>query len=50
MVTPRCFPGVMVSSTFTDMEEYRQAVILAIKAQGLADVAMENESARSDAD
>lgn len=40
----------MVSSTFTDLEKHRAALIKAIKAQGLTDVAMENDSAKPDVD
>ncbi|HEV7668758.1 MAG TPA: DUF4062 domain-containing protein [Thermoanaerobaculia bacterium] len=47
---PRAYQGVMISSTFTDLEQHRQALIRAIKAQGLTDVAMENDSAKSDID
>src|ERR1039457_5465004 len=43
---PRQYPGVMVSSTFTDLKEHRAALIQAIKGQGLTDVAMENDSAK----
>lgn len=47
---PRMVPGVMVSSTFTDLEQHRAALIKAIKGQGLTDVAMENDSAKPDVD
>ena len=47
---PRQYLGVMVSSTFTDLEQHRAAVIKAIKGQGLTDVAMENDSAKPDVD
>lgn len=40
----------MISSTFTDLEQHRAALIQAIKGQGLTDVAMENDSAKSDVD
>ena len=40
----------MVSSTFTDLVAHRQAVIEAIKRQGLIDIAMENVGASADAD
>jgi hypothetical protein len=43
---PRRYQGVMVSSTFTDLEKHRSALIKAIKGQGLTDVAMENDSAK----
>ncbi len=44
---PRQFPGVMLSSTFTDLKEHRAAMIQAIKGQGLTDVAMENDTAKT---
>lgn len=47
---PRQFPGVMVSSTFTDLREHRLALIKAIKGQGLTDLAMENDSAKPHGD
>jgi hypothetical protein len=47
---PRQYLGVMVSSTFTDLEQHRAALIKAIKGQGLTDVAMENDSAKPDVD
>jgi hypothetical protein len=47
---PRQYKGVMVSSTFTDLEQHRAALIKAIKGQGLTDVAMENDSAKPDVD
>lgn len=47
---PRHYPGVMVSSTFTDLEQHRAALIKAIKGQGLTDLAMENDSAKPDVD
>jgi hypothetical protein len=47
---PRQYPGVMISSTFTDLKEHRAALINAIKGQGLTDVAMENDSAKADVD
>ena len=47
---PLQFKGVMISSTFTDLKEHRSALIRAIKGHGLTDVAMENDSARADAD
>ncbi len=40
----------MVSSTFTDLQEHRAALIRAIKGQGLSDIAMENDSAKADVD
>ncbi|HEV8042969.1 MAG TPA: DUF4062 domain-containing protein, partial [Bryobacteraceae bacterium] len=40
----------MLSSTFTDLEEHRAALIGALRGQRLADVAMENDSARADVD
>lgn len=43
---PRKYPGVMVSSTFTDLDQHRVALIEAINGQGLHEVAMENDSAK----
>src|SRR5690349_21539616 len=48
--TPRQYHGVMISSTFTDLEEHRAALIKALKGQGLTDIAMENDSAKADLD
>ena len=42
---PRQFPGVMVSSTFADFTQHRQALITTISGQGLHPVAMEQDSA-----
>src|SRR5687767_11293397 len=50
LTSPRQYQGVMISSTFTDLEEHRRALIRAIKGQGLTDVAMENDSAKADLD
>lgn len=47
---PRQYPGVMISSTFTDLEEHRAVLVKALKGQGLTDVAMENDSAKADLD
>ena len=44
--TPRQYPGVMVSSTFTDLEQHRKALIEAINGQELHEIAMENDSAK----
>src|ERR1041385_630140 len=43
---PRNYPGVTISSTFTDLEVHRAALIKVIKANGMTDVAMENDSAK----
>jgi len=48
--SPRLYPGVMISSTFTDLEQHRAALIRAVKGQGLTDVAMENDSAKAAVD
>jgi len=40
----------MISSTFTDLEQHRAALIDAIKGQGLTDVAMENDTLKPDVD
>ena len=45
---PRRYAGVMISSTFTDLEQHRAVLIKAIKGQGLTDVAMENDTAKPD--
>jgi hypothetical protein len=47
---PRQYAGVMVSSTFTDLEPHRAALIKAINGQGLTHVAMEDDPARPDVD
>ena len=47
---PVDYPGVMVSSTFTDLERHRAALIKAIDANGFKAVAMENDSAKADVD
>jgi hypothetical protein len=47
---PRQYPGVMISSTFTDLEQHRAALIEALKGEGLTDVAMENDTAKPDVD
>src|ERR1035438_4547682 len=47
---PRRIHGVMLSSTFTDLEQHRAALIKAIKGEGLTDVAMENDGAKPDVD
>ncbi len=43
---PRQFLGVMVSSTFADFRQHREALIDAISGQGLHPIAMEQDSAR----
>src|SRR5271155_1596753 len=47
---PRLYHGVMISSTFTDLEHHRVALIKALRGEGLTDVAMENDSAKPDVD
>ena len=44
--TPVIYKGVMVSSTFTDLEEHRAALINAIEGQKMMPVSMENDSAK----
>ncbi|HET9767314.1 MAG TPA: DUF4062 domain-containing protein [Thermoanaerobaculia bacterium] len=44
--SPRHYQGVMVSSTFTDLERHRHALIRTIDAQGLKPLAMEHDSAK----
>jgi tetratricopeptide (TPR) repeat protein len=48
--SPLRYRGVMVSSTFTDLEGHRAVLVKALKGQGLTDVAMENDSAKADVD
>ncbi|MCH7813098.1 MAG: DUF4062 domain-containing protein, partial [Planctomycetes bacterium] len=47
---PEKFNGVMVSSTFKDLEEHRKKIIDAIERQGMKAIAMEYDSAKPDAD
>lgn len=44
---PRQYQGVMISSTFTDLEEHRAALISAINGEELHEIAMENSSAKT---
>lgn len=44
--SPILFPGVMISSTFTDLKSHRKALIRALKPYGFTDVAMENDAAK----
>jgi hypothetical protein len=46
MSLPKQFVGITISSTFNDLKDHRTALINVIKAHGLTDVAMENESAK----
>ena len=46
MHAPRLVPQITVSSTFMDLHEHRAALIKCIKAHGLTDVAMENDTAK----
>jgi tetratricopeptide (TPR) repeat protein len=43
--SPRQYPGVMVSSTFTDLERHRAALIKAIESQSMLAVSMEQDAA-----
>ena len=45
---PKLYPGVMVSSTFTDLKDHRAALLAALDAADLKSVAMEHDSARLD--
>ncbi len=45
---PQQYLGVMVSSTFTDLQQHREALEKAIEAQGLHAVAMEQDAALPD--
>ena len=47
---PRYFKGVMVSSTFSDLEAHRAALIKLIYGAEFKPVVMENDSAKSDVD
>ncbi len=47
---PRLYSGVMVSSTFKDLEKHRAALIAAIHKQEFASVVMENDTAKADVD
>ncbi|HEY2069066.1 MAG TPA: DUF4062 domain-containing protein [Rhizomicrobium sp.] len=44
--SPRYIPQVTISSTFKDLKSHRAALIKCIRAHGLAEVAMENDSAK----
>lgn len=44
---PRQYKGVMISSTFTDLEQHRVALISAINGEDLHEVAMENSPAKT---
>lgn len=44
---PRQYQGVMVSSTFTDLDQHRAALISAINGEDLHEVAMENSPAKT---
>jgi tetratricopeptide (TPR) repeat protein len=43
---PKTYPGVMVSSTFTDLESHRAALLKALAAAGLMPIAMEGATAQ----
>ena len=47
---PRLIPGIMLSSTFTDLEHHRAILIQALKGEGLTDIAMENDTAKAGVD
>lgn len=46
MTSPRKYLGITISSTFLDLNDHRTALAKAIKAHGLTEVAMENDSAK----
>ncbi len=48
--SPAIYKGVMVSSTFKDLEQHRTAVIGAIEGNNLKSVVMEHDSAKPDGD
>lgn len=50
MADAKLYQGIMVSSTFTDLEEHRQEVIEAIEKLDYHPVVMESHGARTDAD
>jgi hypothetical protein len=43
---PKSFKGVMISSTFTDLEQHRQALIDSIQRQSMMPLGMEQDAAR----
>ena len=45
---PRQYPGVMVSSTFRDLQQHRAALIKALQDQQMLPVVMESDSALPD--
>ncbi len=47
---PRRIHGVMISSTFSDLQQHRAVLIAALKGEGLTDLAMENDTAKADLD
>ncbi len=47
---PIQYSGVMISSTFNDLKEHRQALIKTLNDHGLMHIAMENSPARADVD
>jgi hypothetical protein len=47
---PLQYQGVMISSTFSDLKEHRAALIKAVSASNLKDIAMENDAAKADLD
>jgi hypothetical protein len=47
---PKTYQGIMVSSTFTDLEEHRQQVIKAIESLGCRANVMEHDGARAGVD
>jgi Domain of unknown function (DUF4062) len=47
---PRLYPGVMVSSTFTDLKDHRAAIIKAIESQQLKSVGMDDDPAKPSVD
>ncbi len=47
---PRNFKGVMISSTFMDLEKHRAALIRLIEGAELVPIVMENDSAKPDGD
>lgn len=46
--SPKSYLGVTISSTFTDLQEHRAALIKILHSNGMMAVAMENDSAKLD--
>ncbi|MEM8999868.1 MAG: DUF4062 domain-containing protein [Bacteroidota bacterium] len=42
----RLYHGVMISSTFSDLQQHRDELIKSVRSHGFADISMENDSAK----